>query len=62
MRYLKYVALLAILMVPFAYSQAQVRVASVRVMWLGRRLAPTGITTTIPTPVRRTAITAQTIS
>ena len=26
MRYLKYVALLAILMVPFAYSQAQVRV------------------------------------
>ena len=66
MRYLKYVALLAILMVPFAYSQAQVRVGigiGVGPGYVaGRRSVRTDIMTIILTLVRRMATMGRSIS
>ena len=70
MRYLKYVALFAVLMVPLAYSQAQVSVGigvgPVGVVGIpmsrGRRFVSTVITIIIRTPARPMATMGQAIS
>ena len=71
MRYLKYLALLTVLMVPLAYSQAQVGVAvcvvELESRWdrttrLGRPCARTDTMTTTRTLAPRTAFTDRTTS
>ncbi len=62
MKYLRYVALLALLALPLAYAQAEVRVgveSASAAMWQARRFALTAITRTIRTLAHPMATTVQ---